>query len=110
MAWNWSDEHARRLREARERVGLTQAQLAEKIGASRASVNGWENNTFRPRNIGAICAALELDSDMRPLGGQQVRPAEPSAKELIHRLSALHAEAAAILFELTRRARMWDDD
>src|SRR5436853_708534 len=37
-----------RLREAREQADLTQAELAERIGAERRAVMGWEAGTHKP--------------------------------------------------------------
>ena len=36
------------LKEYREKVLLTQTELAEKLGVSFASVNRWENGQFEP--------------------------------------------------------------
>ena len=36
------------LRKYREKVLLTQTELAEKLGVSFASVNRWENGQFEP--------------------------------------------------------------
>lgn len=44
------------LRAARERAGLTQAQLEAKIGASSGSVQRWESGDRDP----SVWAALEL--------------------------------------------------
>jgi transcriptional regulator with XRE-family HTH domain len=39
----------KRVRQARESVGLTQVQLARKLGVSRTTVLRWENGRFSPR-------------------------------------------------------------
>ena len=39
----------KRVRQARDRVGLTQEELARKLGVSRTTVLRWENGTFAPR-------------------------------------------------------------
>ena len=44
-------DYGERIRQVREIAGLTQAQLAEIIGVSYASVNRWENNQSRPNNL-----------------------------------------------------------
>lgn len=49
-----SDVLLNRLREAREHVGLTQGQLAEKVGVSRKTVNTIENAVFFPSALLAI--------------------------------------------------------
>ena len=43
-----------RLREAREACGWTQADLAERIGVSRKTVNTVENGVFVPSTIIAL--------------------------------------------------------
>lgn len=50
---------------ARVNRGLTQAELAEKIGVSRQAILDWENGkrTIRPVNLYAICSALEITED-----------------------------------------------
>lgn len=51
-----------RLRELRARHGLTQAQLAEKVGVTRKTINTVENRVFVPSTILALklAAALEV--------------------------------------------------
>ncbi|GLK52722.1 helix-turn-helix transcriptional regulator [Maricaulis virginensis] len=51
-----------RLRELRARDGLTQAQLAEKVGVTRKTINTVENRVFVPSTILALklAAALEV--------------------------------------------------
>lgn len=53
---------AKRVREARNERGLTQDQLAEKVGLTRVSINHIENSgikTIKPENIQRIAKALE---------------------------------------------------
>lgn len=45
---------ANRLREERERIGLTQAELAERVGVSRKTINTIENHVFAPSALLAI--------------------------------------------------------
>ena len=44
-------DYSQRVKRARGVRGLTQAQLAELIGVSYASVNRWENGYSRPNNL-----------------------------------------------------------
>ena len=44
-------EQSQRIRKLRGRLGLTQAQLAEKLGVSFASVNRWENGQSSPARL-----------------------------------------------------------
>lgn len=43
-----------RLKEERERLDLTQAQLAEKVGVSRKTINTVENGIFIPSTVLAL--------------------------------------------------------
>lgn len=56
-----------RLRETRVARSLTQAQLAELIGASRKTVNTVENGVFVPSTILALKFASVLDSTVEEL-------------------------------------------
>ena len=49
-----------RLREKREAVGWTQAELAERIGVSRKTVNTVENGVFIPSTVVALKLAGAL--------------------------------------------------
>ena len=60
-------ELGNRIREARDARGLTQAELAERIGVSRKTVNTVENGVFVPSTVVALklagalgCAVEEL--------------------------------------------------
>ena len=60
-------ELGNRIREARDAQGLTQAELAERIGVSRKTVNTVENGVFIPSTVVALklagalgCAVEEL--------------------------------------------------
>lgn len=53
---------ANRIKSERERTGLTQAALAERVGVSRKTINTVENSVFTPSATLAIklAEALEL--------------------------------------------------
>ena len=53
-------ELGNRIREARDARGLTQAELAERIGVSRKTVNTVENGVFVPSTIVALKLAGAL--------------------------------------------------
>ncbi len=55
------------LREARERAGWTQAQLAEAIGVSRKTVNTIENGVFVPSTVIALKLAAALGPPVEAL-------------------------------------------
>ena len=48
------EELANGLREAREKKGWTQADLAERIGVSRKTINTIENGIFTPSTVIAL--------------------------------------------------------
>lgn len=60
----WTDFGAR-LTESRQRVGLSQAQLAEKVGVDRRVVARWERRsiTLKPEQMIALAAALGTTTD-----------------------------------------------
>ena len=58
-------ELGNRIRNARERAGLTQEQLAERIGTSRAAIARYESGEIEPklRNLAAIAVELHVSAD-----------------------------------------------
>ena len=56
-----------RLREARVALDLTQAELAERIGVSRKTINTVENGVFIPSTVLALRLAQELGRTMEEL-------------------------------------------
>ncbi|WP_420479464.1 helix-turn-helix transcriptional regulator [Brevundimonas sp. FT23028] len=58
---------ASRLKEARQAAGLTQAELAEKAGVSRKTINTVENGVFIPSTILALSLARALGTTVEAL-------------------------------------------
>lgn len=56
-----SERLLNRLRDERERLGLTQAELAQRVGVSRKTVNTIENLVFSPSALLALKLATALD-------------------------------------------------
>ena len=56
-----------RLREARTAAGLTQAELAERIGVSRKTINTVENGVFVPSTVLALKLARALGTTVEGL-------------------------------------------
>jgi transcriptional regulator with XRE-family HTH domain len=58
-------DFGRRMADARERAGLTQQQLAEKLGTSQRAVAHWERDpvALRPDQIAAVADALNVTTD-----------------------------------------------
>ena len=55
------------LKTERERLGLTQAALAERVGVSRKTVNTVENGVFIPSTLLALKLAAALDRPVEAL-------------------------------------------
>jgi putative transcriptional regulator len=56
-----------RLRERRTEAGLTQAELAERIGVSRKTINTVENGVFVPSTTLALKLARALKTSVEDL-------------------------------------------
>ncbi len=56
-----------RLRDARSEAGLTQAELAHRIGVSRKTVNTIENRVFVPSTLLALLLSQELGKSVEEL-------------------------------------------
>ena len=62
-----ADELANRVRAAREAKGWTQAELAERIGVSRKTINTIENGIFIPSTVIALRLARAFDRKVEQL-------------------------------------------
>ena len=58
---------ANRLKERRSELGLTQAELAEKVGVTRKTVNTVENGVFTPSATLAIKLSQALEISVERL-------------------------------------------
>jgi len=56
-----------RIKELRGELGLTQAELAERVGVTRKTVNTVENNVFTPSALLAIKLAQALNVPVEQL-------------------------------------------
>ncbi len=56
-----------RLKEARSEAGLTQAELAERVGVSRKTINTVENGVFIPSTLLALKLAAALKCKVEDL-------------------------------------------
>ena len=69
------------VRQKRQDQGLTQAELAERIGTTRQWVSQFESGTLNPR-VGLVLAALtalDLDIDVRSGASTNQMPSSPPA-------------------------------
>lgn len=65
-----------KIRKRRQELGLTQAQLADRVGADESSVINWESGRHFPkRKLGAIEAVLGISLDGDGGGMKIVSPA-----------------------------------
>ena len=62
-----SERLANNLKERRAELGLTQAELAERVGVTRKTVNTVENGVFTPSTILALKLAEALDRTVEQL-------------------------------------------
>lgn len=58
---------ANRLKDRRTELGLTQAELAERVGVTRKTVNTVENGVFVPSTLLALKLAKALDLTVEQL-------------------------------------------
>jgi putative transcriptional regulator len=58
-----------RLREARAKRGWTQAELADRIGVSRKTINTIENGVFIPSTVLALKLARAFETQVEMLFG-----------------------------------------
>lgn len=65
-------EFAVRLKKAREQIGFTQEQLAEKIGVTRQAVSRWEQGITQPdmQMLAALSEALQIEAEYLTFGKQ----------------------------------------
>ena len=62
-----ADRLANRLREERTQLGWTQAELAERVGVSRKTINTVENGVFIPSTLLALRLAAALGKSVEQL-------------------------------------------
>lgn len=68
-----------KIKRARERMRLSQADVARQLGVSRSAVNAWENDRAYPQSsIGALEALYGISLDGEP----EREPELPSAEDL----------------------------
>lgn len=46
-----SDDYSKRIKSIRQKLGLSQEELAHKLGVSFTSVNRWENGQTKPSKL-----------------------------------------------------------
>ena len=94
------EDYPIRVKDLRERLGLTQTQMAERIGVSFATVNRWENRQSKPTRL-PWQQIVDLDAEMRASTRQAEPAAVPSAAALDF---TAKPEAVVAVAEATRLA------
>ncbi len=87
-------EIGNRLKNARKKIGMTQEQVAEKIGVSRQTISNWENNKSYPDIVSVISLSdlysVSLDEllkeDKRMIGFLEESTNEVKSREKFSRL------------------------
>lgn len=116
MTESWyTDDHATlgdRLAAGREAAGMTQAQLAERLGVRSKTLRDWENDVSEPRANRLQMLAALLGVSLRWLltgeGGDVTPPTEeapapaPAMKSALVELRSLRAEMLAMTERLGR--------
>ena len=69
-------DYSQWIKRTRQVAGLTQAELAKRIGVSYASVNRWENGQSRPNNL-AWQRIIGLELSSQPDDGEELHPGSP---------------------------------
>jgi transcriptional regulator with XRE-family HTH domain len=112
-----ADKLGDRIRAARERKGMTQAQLGEAVGAARETVGNWELGTTSPRNkMGKLQEVLgeDLDGTVSPAKDTPgvLLDIDPEAYEGMDPITArrARAEAEAAWYRVAEEARRRADD
>ena len=65
------EDYPIRVKDLRERLGLTQTQMAERIGVSFATVNRWENRQSKPTRL-PWQQIVDLEAEMRASARQEI--------------------------------------
>lgn len=91
------------LREYRKEKGLSQTELADKIGVSQNTISSWETGRTEPsmRDIKALCNVLDLSVDH--LSGAKAREVgEISYEDVLVKVRSLNLEELKELLHIVR--------
>ena len=99
---------AQLIREARERIGLTQRQLAEQVDASRHRLSDWERGVYGPDNAHTLALFRALDDEFRCAVCEALLASDHG--DVIKFVIAYHAGSSVSAAAITRsRKRLgWD--
>ncbi len=91
-----------KLKDARKIKGLTQKQLAEKVGAKHNSISDWENNKNKPDpdTIELLCGVLEISPNyLLSITSSDFSPIEKSLIEKYRSLDAFSQETLIMILD-----------
>ena len=71
-----------RIRELRKKKGITQIDLAKKLGITQATLSGWETNKYEPDNKSLILLAELFDVSLDCLVGRPERETPKNKNEI----------------------------
>lgn len=75
----WGPEHVRALR---ERIGLTQAEMAERVGTRQQTISEWETGARVPRPMSRrLLQMVAEDAGFYDAGQRPVAPVAPAGEE-----------------------------
>lgn len=89
-----------RIKQRRKAARLTQQQLAEQVGVSRAAVAQWESGdtkSVRPAHLLAAAKALGADIEWLITGRATVAPLKPTGAAVDDAATAAPGQASALL-------------
>ena len=90
---------------AREKSGMTQAELSRRLGIKLATLHGWEEDRSEPRaNKLQMLSGMLNVSLLWLLSGEGIGPEEPSTVPLSGDVQGILIEMRAIKTDMTRTA------
>lgn len=108
----WRRAFVERLRAAKERAGLSQAQVAMAMRRGEDAVSRWFNEVTEPDNLqefAKLCHALGVDAGwLLGLGGEPPVSVSPDPRELAEELRANERFAAAVAAAAAERQQQLD--
>jgi len=87
-----------KIKALREQLGLTQAELARRLGLTRASVNGWE--------MGLVVPSTSMLVELSKLFGVSADYLLGIAQNSVISVNGLTPDEVAILVQLVKRFQM----
>jgi len=70
----------RQIRALRRHLGLTQTELAARLGTRQQTISEWENGMYRPRGASATLLSMVADSARFPYDATDTRASGPGPR------------------------------